>query len=109
METPRAAASENVGHFLLRNLSVTTPWLNRRSLLILPLLAAVQGTVLAPGLVAQATPAKRASYFPAAGFGDGCFLPLWFMFLRGSALPFFLEAVDDGCRRPADALQAGHE
>jgi hypothetical protein len=42
---------------------VTAHWLNRRSLLTLPLLAAV----LAPGLVAQTTPAKRIAYFPAAG------------------------------------------
>ena len=39
-----------------------THWLNRRSLLALPLLAA-----LAPGLDAQTAQARRANYFPAAG------------------------------------------
>jgi len=42
---------------------VTTHWLNRRSLLTLPLLAAL----LAQALDAQATQAKRSSYFPTAG------------------------------------------
>ena len=53
----------NVRHFLLRNLSVTTNWLNRRSWLALPLLAAV----LTPGLAGQTAQPKRATYFPAAG------------------------------------------
>ena len=50
----------NVGHFLLRKLSVTARRLNQSLLLTLPLIAAV----LAPGLAAQS---KRTTYFPAAG------------------------------------------
>src|SRR5258707_4894737 len=42
---------------------MTINWLSRRSLLVLPLAAAV----LAPGLAGQATPPNRTTYFPAAG------------------------------------------
>src|SRR5580700_3579754 len=53
--------AENVRHFLLRNLSVETNWISRRSWLALPLEA------LASTLGAQTASPKRNSYFPAAG------------------------------------------
>jgi CubicO group peptidase (beta-lactamase class C family) len=42
---------------------MTIRWLNRRSVLAVPLLAAC----LAPGLDAQTAPARRATYFPSSG------------------------------------------
>jgi CubicO group peptidase (beta-lactamase class C family) len=42
---------------------MTTNWLNRHSLLALPLVA----TVLAPGLTGQAAEPKPTNYFPASG------------------------------------------